>query len=305
MRALSDAWSPWARTSTATRWRASSPQMGYQSARWSRTWARSPCAAASSTSSARSTSGRCASSSSATPSSRSASSTPRRSAPWSRSRRCTLLPGARGALHRRRRARAPRPPPAPPPSASTCPPSSCASGSSRIREGIPGFGMEALLPGFFEGGLATVFDYLPFWAPEPLFYLDDPVGLDRAAEELWDGDRAQLCGERHRAEELALPPEEHFLDARRGRRALARLRACSRAAGCRSPGRERRRCASPSATHAGPARGHPRAPRRGGRADPAGGAAASAGATMRVAAAIACGTRARRTGSSGCCWTAT
>src|SRR5215468_3680671 len=54
----------------------------------------------------------------------------------------------------------------------------------RIREGIPAHGMEALLPGFFEGGLATVLDYLPHWAREPLVYVDDPLGVTRAAEEL-------------------------------------------------------------------------------------------------------------------------
>ncbi len=79
-----------------------------------------------------------------------------------------------------------------------------------LREGLPGFGLEGLLPGFFEGGLGTLFDYLPRWSREPLFYFDDPVGLDRAASELWaELERsAQAAEARH---ELVLPPHEHFL----------------------------------------------------------------------------------------------
>ena len=79
-----------------------------------------------------------------------------------------------------------------------------------LREGMPGFGLEGLMPGFFEGGLGTVFDYLRLWAKDPLFYFDDPVGLDRAASDLW----AELERTFEAAEErkdLSLPPPEHFL----------------------------------------------------------------------------------------------
>src|SRR5215510_10425447 len=55
----------------------------------------------------------------------------------------------------------------------------------QIRQSIPAFGMEPLLPGFFEGGLGTVFDYLPYWSKEPILYWDDPVALERAGEGLW------------------------------------------------------------------------------------------------------------------------
>lgn len=80
----------------------------------------------------------------------------------------------------------------------------------QVREGIPSFGIEALLPGFFEGGLATLFDYLPFWGTPPLVYLDDPVGVDRAADELWD-EVAKVYEESLTRGELSLPPTEHFL----------------------------------------------------------------------------------------------
>src|SRR6185369_1475771 len=79
----------------------------------------------------------------------------------------------------------------------------------RIREGIPAYGMEALLPGFFAGGLATVLDYLPHWSPEPLIYVDDPLGVSRAAEELHD-EIDQVWAEATARKDLALPPESHF-----------------------------------------------------------------------------------------------
>ncbi|MFL5353845.1 transcription-repair coupling factor [Archangium sp.] len=79
-----------------------------------------------------------------------------------------------------------------------------------IREGLPGFGLEGLLPGFFEGGLGTVFDYLPLWHAEPLFYLDDPLGLERIAEDLWNEVERSAKASDER-QDLAYPPEEHFL----------------------------------------------------------------------------------------------
>ncbi len=83
----------------------------------------------------------------------------------------------------------------------------------QIREGIPAFGMEPLLPGFFEGGLATLFDYLPFLAQPPLFYFDDPVALDRAAGELW-ADLDRSFEESDKRGDLTLPPEQHYLSQR-------------------------------------------------------------------------------------------
>src|SRR6516164_7129076 len=79
----------------------------------------------------------------------------------------------------------------------------------RIREGIPAYGMEALLPGFFSGGLATVLDYLPHWSLEPIIYVDDPFGVARAAEELRN-EIDQVWAEATERKDLALGPEAHF-----------------------------------------------------------------------------------------------
>jgi len=89
----------------------------------------------------------------------------------------------------------------------------------QIREGIPAFGMEPLLPGFFEGGLASIFDYLPFLKKEPIFYLDDPMALERAADELW-GELSRTFADSDKRGDLTLPPELHFL---RGDEVAARL----------------------------------------------------------------------------------
>ncbi|HEX9051872.1 MAG TPA: transcription-repair coupling factor [Anaeromyxobacter sp.] len=95
--------------------------------------------------------------------------------------------------------------------------------TSRVREvldaidaGAPFFGMEALLPGFHPGGLATLFDYLPEGCAA---YVDDAAGVEEALREL----DAELRREHEgalRREELALPPSAHFLSADD---ALARL----------------------------------------------------------------------------------
>jgi transcription-repair coupling factor (superfamily II helicase) len=88
--------------------------------------------------------------------------------------------------------------------------------TSRVREvlesieaGTPFFGMEALLPGFHPGGLATLFDHLP---PGAAVYLDDASGVEEALRELDE----ELAREHEAAvgrEELALPPAAHFLGA--------------------------------------------------------------------------------------------
>ncbi|MCE9672331.1 transcription-repair coupling factor [Myxococcus stipitatus] len=80
-----------------------------------------------------------------------------------------------------------------------------------LREGLPGFGLEGLLPGLFEGGLATLFDFLGAWGPEaPVFYLDDPLALERAADELW-GELERSFAAAEERKDLVLPPVEHFL----------------------------------------------------------------------------------------------
>ncbi|MBX5484433.1 MAG: transcription-repair coupling factor [Myxococcaceae bacterium] len=80
----------------------------------------------------------------------------------------------------------------------------------QLREGILSVGMEALLPGFYEGGLATVFDYLRAWAPEAVFYLDDPLTLERAAADTW-ADLQRGFDAANAAGELTEPPERHYL----------------------------------------------------------------------------------------------
>ncbi|ATB30992.1 transcription-repair coupling factor [Melittangium boletus] len=79
-----------------------------------------------------------------------------------------------------------------------------------LQEGLPGFGLEGLLPGFFPGGLGTLFDYLARWNEAPLVYLDDPLGIERAAEDLWTelARAAQAADER---QDLTYPAEDHFL----------------------------------------------------------------------------------------------
>ncbi len=88
--------------------------------------------------------------------------------------------------------------------------------TSRVREvldaieaGTPFFGMEALLPGFHPGGLGTLLDYLPAGT---VTYLDDVAGVEEALAELDEELRREHEGALRR-EELALPPEAHFLPA--------------------------------------------------------------------------------------------
>ncbi|HEY6002472.1 MAG TPA: transcription-repair coupling factor, partial [Anaeromyxobacter sp.] len=95
--------------------------------------------------------------------------------------------------------------------------------TSRVREVLdqidqetPFFGMEALLPGFHPGGLGTLLDYLPEGTAA---YVDDASGMEEALGEL----EAELRREHEaalRRQELAFPPEAHFLSAAD---ALARL----------------------------------------------------------------------------------
>ncbi len=80
----------------------------------------------------------------------------------------------------------------------------------QLREGLVPFGLEALLPGFFPSGLGSVLGYLPFWAKEPLVYLDDPVGIERTADELAvEVERSHETAVKRG--ELVLPPADHFL----------------------------------------------------------------------------------------------
>ncbi len=96
--------------------------------------------------------------------------------------------------------------------------------TSRVREvldaveqGTPFFGMEALLPGFHPGGLATLLDHLPRGAA---VYVDDAAGVEEALHDL-DAELAREHASALRRQELALPPDAHFLPAADALAALA------------------------------------------------------------------------------------
>ncbi len=94
--------------------------------------------------------------------------------------------------------------------------------AEQIERGVQAVGIAALLPGFYEGRLSTVLDYLP---PDPLFFVDDPAEVAREARALREKLDAEFQAACDRGD-LALPPEQHFADAAAllsGRRQLRRL----------------------------------------------------------------------------------
>jgi transcription-repair coupling factor (superfamily II helicase) len=103
--------------------------------------------------------------------------------------------------------------------------------TSRVRElldaidaATPFFGLEALLPAFHPGGLVPLVDHLP---PETVAFVDDAP----AVEEAFDALAAELAREHAAAlarEELALPPEAHYLPPDDARARLAALPAVRR-----------------------------------------------------------------------------
>ncbi|HVE83674.1 MAG TPA: hypothetical protein VND93_12525 [Myxococcales bacterium] len=91
----------------------------------------------------------------------------------------------------------------------------------QLREQRTAFGLEGLLPGFFEGGLGTVVDYLRALPRPPVLYVADPLGQDRVEAEL----RAEIDRGHEdavRRGDLTLPPEAHFLSAEELRAELRR-----------------------------------------------------------------------------------
>jgi transcription-repair coupling factor (superfamily II helicase) len=94
----------------------------------------------------------------------------------------------------------------------------------QVEQGTPFFGMEALLPGFHPGGLATLFDHLPAGLA---VYLDDAAGIEEALRDL-DAELAREHDAALRREELALPPAAHFLPAADALRMLADRPAVAR-----------------------------------------------------------------------------
>ncbi len=93
----------------------------------------------------------------------------------------------------------------------------------QIREGINGAGLEGLLPGFFDGGLAALFDYFPFWSKKPpLVYLDNANAVTQALEDGWE-EAERTHRDALAAGELTFPPEAHFLRPKEVLAALAKL----------------------------------------------------------------------------------
>jgi transcription-repair coupling factor (superfamily II helicase) len=98
--------------------------------------------------------------------------------------------------------------------------------TSRVRElldavdsSTPFFGQEALLPAFHPGGLVPLGAHLP---PATAVFIDDAALVDEALETLAvDLEREHAAALAR--EELALPPEAHFLGLAEARAALAAL----------------------------------------------------------------------------------
>jgi transcription-repair coupling factor (superfamily II helicase) len=93
----------------------------------------------------------------------------------------------------------------------------------QLREGIGAGGLEALLPAFFEGGLAPVFEAIAQWHPAPLVWLDEPNAIERAHGEL-STDITRSHEDAVRRLELTLPPAAHFLEEDEVHAALSRHR---------------------------------------------------------------------------------
>ncbi len=78
-----------------------------------------------------------------------------------------------------------------------------------VQEGVPAFGLEALLPGFYAQGLAPLSSYLP---KNALWLLDDPLELQRMLDDLDSELASGFRAARDRAD-LAMEPRAHFLSA--------------------------------------------------------------------------------------------
>lgn len=92
----------------------------------------------------------------------------------------------------------------------------------QVREGVLSAGLEALLPGFFEGGLATVFDYLALGKAAPLVWVDEPASQAQVLDDLFV-DLERSYEDATRRQELTMPPGAHFLTRDEVRARLARF----------------------------------------------------------------------------------
>ncbi len=93
---------------------------------------------------------------------------------------------------------------------------------AQVREGLSPNGLEGLLPGFFEGGLSSVFEYLDRLPAAPLVWVDDPTAVDRALSDL-ELDVERSFDDAVRRSELTLPPAQHYLSRQEAERALSRF----------------------------------------------------------------------------------
>lgn len=81
---------------------------------------------------------------------------------------------------------------------------------AQVKDEISTAGLEGMLPGLFESGLGTLFEYLWHWNATPLVWLDQPQGQARELQALTDEAERSW---RHASErlELSLPPSAHFV----------------------------------------------------------------------------------------------
>ncbi|PZR11965.1 MAG: transcription-repair coupling factor [Archangium gephyra] len=93
----------------------------------------------------------------------------------------------------------------------------------QVKEGMGAGGLEGLLPGFFENGLSSVFEYLRAWHSSPLVWLDEPNAQDRATGELTQ-EIERAHADSLRRMELTMPVSAHFLSEEATDEALSSFR---------------------------------------------------------------------------------
>jgi transcription-repair coupling factor (superfamily II helicase) len=93
----------------------------------------------------------------------------------------------------------------------------------QVREGLASADLEALLPGFFEGGLATVFDYLTTFSAAPLVWVDEPAQASQNLDDVFV-DIERSFHDAGRRQELTMPPSAHFLSREEAAHRLAAFR---------------------------------------------------------------------------------
>jgi transcription-repair coupling factor (superfamily II helicase) len=79
-----------------------------------------------------------------------------------------------------------------------------------VAQGIPSVGVDALLPRLYPEGLDPLQAYLP--SGKGVFFVDDPIAVDRALHELQGDLESSYTAARERGD-IALPISEHFLSA--------------------------------------------------------------------------------------------